>query len=290
MLYKNTLVLRNQGIIQRFFQKTPQTPACKLLPKFIEVSLHRDDFMVRDTCMAYNHGTTISRGASASSRSFDFILREHQATDWHLLFAQIRRHILVLSKYQPNATERVSSPHRSLTPWSKITVLAPTGKARQRPFISIWSDKDAMKEATSSRNASTLAVVDVWRVDPKRFEDAEVYIFLKLIDVLLCLLELHQLRAFRGLKNTLSKKTRLKRARSKRAQLKSTRLKNERVGYDLLPESQFAIAVDKEREAGVDQASVTGNGATDVTFYFENDTTLIDHRKLKAVQNAFFQV
>ena len=53
-LYKTTLISRNEGAIQKCFKKTLQTPARKLLPKFIEVSLQRDDFTVRDKCRSFD--------------------------------------------------------------------------------------------------------------------------------------------------------------------------------------------------------------------------------------------
>ena len=71
VLYSNTLILRNEGDIQTLFQETLQTPAQKLLPKFVEVSLQRQDFTPQHCCMAYNHSVTKVRGVLASSGSID---------------------------------------------------------------------------------------------------------------------------------------------------------------------------------------------------------------------------
>ena len=100
--------------------------------------------------------------------------------------------------------------------------------------------------------------MDVWKIDPKKLEDAEVYSLLKLIGA-----SRHSPQTYH---------------------LKSL------VGNHLQPIARFPTSVYKEREADTDHAFVTGNEATNVRFYFENDTPLIDYWKLKAVQDAFFQV
>ena len=76
VIYQNTVILRKEEDIQSFFQKTIPTPARKLLPKSIEVSLGRDDFTTLDSCMVYNHGITKSRGLLASSGSINEYNRE----------------------------------------------------------------------------------------------------------------------------------------------------------------------------------------------------------------------
>ena len=84
-LYKNIIVLGNEGFIQKFWQETLQTPARKLFPKAIEVSLQRGDFTPQDSCMAYNHATTKIRGVSKFARFDAWYERQvHRSTNIQL--------------------------------------------------------------------------------------------------------------------------------------------------------------------------------------------------------------
>ena len=100
----------------------------------------------------------------------------------------------VLSCYSSSATWKLYVPHASLTPLRDITVLAPIESASQSPFILVWIEKDAMKEATSTRDVSILFVVDISEVVPKTLKITDVYSLLRLIDASLGFLQTHHLK------------------------------------------------------------------------------------------------